>query len=1182
MEPFVYLERYRVVICKKCGFACVSNEVPTHLRIRHRDITPTNRNKAAKNIERIPGIIKSQSELADFQFPPLTASPIPFLSPPQPDGLKCRKCPYIARQVQKIQAHCRDCQEWHNTQGRGRPKQRGIESPPDLPWREGVLCQRFFPSRAASRLFEVGRKMAGCKSTGKPASLTSAGQSTHPASLTLETREHLQGVLDRESKYMEAENQPRVYSKALGDDSFAATSLWLERTRWPIAYKNVRRDILQAMTRLPACNRIDPSFNADFVLGQGPREGDADIVSLKHDEQKIACMLGAVDLTLDRCELTVQHTSRLLLCWLLSSKPGAYQPKPFALMTEENTRKKYRSLWKRFIAFILRAYLISATIREQELKVHLFPELVRQLKCLWEHKAWDFIDTTRRKWRDTNKISHKGGALISLDPKEEQPGSSICDEMSWRDSHASTPDVDSESDAEDSEGEDEDFQEDESDNEASESIADPTMEDAREETQHYADENFESSAPDIAPTLDEFLELLFQLSLTLSTENFIDGQPGSTLLIHFSGILGFSADCRQFRLARQYCPHLSGLIYVQRLIFLESALPLSSYVTIGIEQRPRIQQLERLNKVRERYMVAGSPTPLAELHSLRNFGHRVARTEPPTFFLHWSDDGDRVSWGDDSSLSMQDFRGLADYFITRAEELCDELMYGFEPHFDLSKIKDDMTNTQPGYSFVMHPDNGFENIYKDLLVRACTSRTGKLAIQGQWNFKAITSYLRLMTRLEEMLGGGYLTACGQVPRLLELLSLAVENSPCATRGMFIWNGSVAYALQHHKAKRSTNQEFYVVRFLPIRLATVTLKYLTCIRRVGALLRREQFGQSSLGRSSLRGFLFFQSNGKAWTSTRLTALLKAASKKVWDREVNSRVYRQLAIGITEKHVREVYSPFNRYDDRSTDADRNVVFAWQSGHRPMQRAVTYGLDGAYPHQLQPSLLRAYEWASTRWHEFLHQASKKGAHVDEDPPASIKRSMTAESYKAATFISQIDVQSINGTKKRRNYTSGEKLCQAGESPPNHTPARHIYSTVRLEGFACILPEYHILVCLLCKAAVRPGGAIENHFRHVHHVKGETLKAIKQLHSGWTLGDPMNMAPLDDGSKVITELAAQWGYSCKSCIYMTISRKNALTHCAQHKPGISKTNAPAWKEVLLQTFMRGRYAQYWIVGDT
>jgi hypothetical protein len=53
--------------------------------------------------------------------------------------------------------------------------------------------------------------------------------------------------------------------------------------------------------------------------------------------------------------------------------------------------------------------------------------------------------------------------------------------------------------------------------------------------------------------------------------------------------------------------------------------------------------------------------------------------------------------------------------------------------------------------------------------------------------------------------------------------------------------------------------------------------------------------------------------------------------------------------------------------------NVAYAWQSGHRPLQRANTYGLDGAFPTHLQPSLLRVYEWVSTRWHEFLIQPSK-----------------------------------------------------------------------------------------------------------------------------------------------------------------------------------------------------------------
>lgn len=59
--------------------------------------------------------------------------------------------------------------------------------------------------------------------------------------------------------------------------------------------------------------------------------------------------------------------------------------------------------------------------------------------------------------------------------------------------------------------------------------------------------------------------------------------------------------------------------------------------------------------------------------------------------------------------------------------------------------------------------------------------------------------------------------------------------------------------------------------------------------------------------------------------------------------------------------------------SQAAHRNVVFAWQSGHRPLQRGVTYGLDGAFLTRLQPQLLELYEWASTRWYEFLHLPSK-----------------------------------------------------------------------------------------------------------------------------------------------------------------------------------------------------------------
>lgn len=498
-------------------------------------MTPAERHKVARDIARIPGIIKDQLALEGFQFPPPTISNVPYLIPPEPDGLKCRKCPYIAKQEKKIHKHCRSCQGWKNPRSRGRPKKGGIDLALERPWIEHVPCQRFFPSRAASGWFEVGRKLAGCK--GKPAGTIVDGQCGGSAAVAPETRAHLQEVLEREQKYLDAEKQPRVYSKALGDDSFAGTSLWLERTQWPVTYKGVRRDILQAMTRLPNSIGIDPNIDTHFVLGQGPHEGDAGIVSLRGDEQKISCALGAVDLMLDRCELTVQHTSRLLRCWLVSSKPGNYQPKPFALMTQENTRKKYRILWKRFIAFIFRATLMPVTLRERELKIYLSPEISRQLDRLWAHEAWDFIDVTRRKWPQMSKIGNERSLLdASVDAKDE-PVSSMYEEMAGWDSNYSMSDDDASSMTEDSEDGFEEFQEEESDETFEEATTNPASEHTRVESRQWKEANFQANDRAAASALDEFLEFLFQLSVTLSTERFLDGQAGSTLLIYFSGIM---------------------------------------------------------------------------------------------------------------------------------------------------------------------------------------------------------------------------------------------------------------------------------------------------------------------------------------------------------------------------------------------------------------------------------------------------------------------------------------------------------------------------------------------------------------------------------------------------------------------------------------------------------------------
>lgn len=159
-------------------------------------------------------------------------------------------------------------------------------------------------------------------------------------------------------------------------------------------------------------------------------------------------------------------------------------------------------------------------------------------------------------------------------------------------------------------------------------------------------------------------------------------------------------------------------------------------------------------------------------------------------------------------------------------------MYGLETSIDISKLKDDMTNCEPGYSFVAHPANELENSFTHLLTHACTVHKALPALSGhgRWNWSAVKRYLRRAKELEEMVAGGLLTSGGQAPRLRELTNIECENSPSNPRAIYLWNGFVAYIIRHHKAKKTTNHEFNVVRFLPGRLGVVLVHYLVYIRR----------------------------------------------------------------------------------------------------------------------------------------------------------------------------------------------------------------------------------------------------------------------------------------------------------------------------------------------------------------
>lgn len=224
-----------------------------------------------------------------------------------------------------------------------------------------------------------------------------------------------------------------------------------------------------------------------------------------------------------------------------------------------------------------------------------------------------------------------------------------------------------------------------------------------------------------------------------------------------------------------------------------------------------------------------------------------------------------------------------------------------------------------------------------------------------------------------------------------------------------------YITRHSKARKTTNQEFQVARYLPTKDSVASATYLIYIRPLTDMIHRTCFGTKKD-----RKYLFssLENPDKHWKPSRLTTVLRRLTKAVMGIEIGVQLYRQLSIAVTERHLAHISKPFNRFDDKTMEANIDVALAWQSGHRPMQRGTSYGIDAAYPDSLQPALLRVYRWTSDIWHNFLDET--QDTHVNRavspsttdngqaERPRKRQRTNHAMPYPRTPALSHISLQS------------------------------------------------------------------------------------------------------------------------------------------------------------------------------
>ena len=90
-------------------------------------------------------------------------------------------------------------------------------------------------------------------------------------------------------------------------------------------------------------------------------------------------------------------------------------------------------------------------------------------------------------------------------------------------------------------------------------------------------------------------------------------------------------------------------------------------------------------------------------------------------------------------------------------------------------------------------------------------------------------------------------------------------------------------------------------------------------------------------------------------------------------------------------------------------------------------------------------------------------------------------------------------------------------------------------------------VLICVDCKAAVRPGPNVAQHFRKTHEIRGDELQGVLELAralaetvaSDGGLQDPYVAELPADGSEPVPQLAIQAGLRCTACRYLTTNEK-------------------------------------------
>lgn len=345
------------------------------------------------------------------------------------------------------------------------------------------------------------------------------------------------------------------------------------------------------------------------------------------------------------------------------------------------------------------------------------------------------------------------------------------------------------------------------------------------------------------------------------------------------------------------------------------------------------------------WMVNSSRGPMAELLSWRLYASAVAAATVPPAWTSWSADGQTVVFKH-VELHLDDWRRLIRSQLADAGRILnnDLLLGSGRPGLTPGRLKDVMTETRPGFSFVADRRN---TISPDWLIRQTQVR--RLLTEGAWSGAAVSRYLGAATDfLEKMLLLVHLTG-GLPARAPEIISLQHCNGE-GRRNVFIHDGQVLLLTGYHKTLYAAGSRL-VARFLPAAVGELLTTYLAVV------LPFVRHLQTVEQRPVVRSWLWAMQKDGPWRADRLSEVMERETGLHLGQAFGVASWRHMAIAIDRRHLRGWFVE---------EEEEDTVNDLQASHSTRTANHSYANDGR--NVLTDAQLDRYRQLSGRWHELI----------------------------------------------------------------------------------------------------------------------------------------------------------------------------------------------------------------------